>query len=181
MAADTKRRKVCRRCCLDWPFESFSVDSRHSTGRNSACRQCIKEEKAPWVAANRERVRKMQQAYVDRHPERVQRSKLAYFEANREKALAAARKWQAENPHARNAATARRYVRKKQATPPWACRYIIEWYYFDALWMTEQTGVAHQVDHVVPLRGKTVCGLHCEDNLQVIPAAANHRKHAKFE
>lgn len=173
--------RVCTRCQEPKNLAEFNADCRGPGGLNTGCRPCIARYKAEWRTANREKANSYGRKYTERNPERVRASKLVYFEANKEKALAAARKWQAENTHARNAATARRYVRKKQATPPWACRYIIEWYYFDALWMTEQTGVAHQVDHVVPLRGKTVCGLHCEDNLQVIPAAANHRKHAKFE
>lgn len=42
--------------------------------------------------------------------------------------------------------------------------------------MTAETGIQHQVDHIVPLRHPLVCGLHCEANLQVIPALDNQRK-----
>lgn len=38
----------------------------------------------------------------------------------------------------------------------------------------------HQVDHIIPLRGRTVSGLHVEANLSVITAVENWHKHAKF-
>ncbi|HOV56826.1 MAG TPA: hypothetical protein PLN91_03025 [Rhodanobacteraceae bacterium] len=41
---------------------------------------------------------------------------------------------------------------------------------------SKMLGRRFHVDHIVPLRGQTVCGLHCAANLQVIPEALNVAK-----
>lgn len=76
---------------------------------------------------------------------------------------------------------ARNYRRcLKRATPKWANKAAIRKLYEEAKIMTRATGLLHTVDHVIPLRGETVCGLHVEHNLQVILHEDNVRKGNSF-
>lgn len=68
------------------------------------------------------------------------------------------------------------------ATPFWLTsiqKAQIQEFYDIAVAKTMQTGVAHQVDHIHPLQGKAVCGLHVPWNLQVITASENAGKSNK--
>lgn len=69
-----------------------------------------------------------------------------------------------------------RQAGKLKATPTWANKAKIEEFYKKAEQLRINTGTEYQVDHIVPLRSKEVCGLHNEFNLQVIPALENRVK-----
>lgn len=64
----------------------------------------------------------------------------------------------------------------RQATPAWANRTEMAKRYHEARGLTRATGILHVVDHEIPLRGPNVCGLHVENNLQVITGSANKLK-----
>ena len=75
---------------------------------------------------------------------------------------------------------AKRRAQKRQAIPQWADLQHISALYTQAQQLTVETGIPHQVDHIVPLTSKQVCGLHCEHNLQVLTAAENNAKNNKL-
>lgn len=90
------------------------------------------------------------------------------------------RAWASENKHVAMEVVRRRQAAKLKATPSWASRKAMQEVYALAVAMTEKTGVPHDVDHIVPLQSKLVCGLHCEANLQVLPRRENRLKHNSF-
>jgi 5-methylcytosine-specific restriction endonuclease McrA len=76
-------------------------------------------------------------------------------------------------------AAARRLAKKKKATPSWLTREQLDQIravYSEAVRLTKETGIPHEVDHIVPLSGKTVSGLHVPWNLRAIPAVENNRR-----
>lgn len=79
----------------------------------------------------------------------------------------------------RNVYTAARRARKHSATPPWLTdSHIrqIKSIYDEAARLTDATGIPHHVDHIVPICGKGVTGLHVPWNLQILTAKENISK-----
>lgn len=64
----------------------------------------------------------------------------------------------------------RRNLHLKQAFPNWANRELICLIYQQAQLLKQE------VDHIIPLRGKFVSGLHVETNLRIIPKSLNCKK-----
>ena len=76
---------------------------------------------------------------------------------------------------------AKRRKRVKQATPAWVNMEEIKQFYMLAAKLSNETGIPHEVDHIIPLVHELVCGLHCPENLRVIPKVDNIKKSNKFE
>lgn len=87
----------------------------------------------------------------------------------------------AEEKKATQRAATRAYqARKRKAYPKWVKKSDMVSYYIEAEKLTLETGIKHEVDHIVPLSNKYVCGLHVPANLQVLPMHENRHKRNKF-
>lgn len=128
--------------------------------------------------ANPEKQRLSEQKYRAANPERKKASSAQYRNKpeNIEKAKVARAEWAKENLDKLAAKSAARRALKLLATPAWADLNAIEAFYTEARRLTVETGIEHHVDHIVPLKSKVVCGLHCEANLQILPGPENLSK-----
>ena len=84
------------------------------------------------------------------------------------------------NHHAQCLAdSAARRAGLKRATPKWADRKAIKSIYKECLSRNKNNSIAFEVDHIIPLNGKLVSGLHVHWNLQIIEAKENRSKSNK--
>lgn len=95
---------------------------------------------------------------------------------NPEKAKVQRQRAYLKNKIKKVAAVRARQVSKLKATPAWANKKQVEEFYETSLGLSMIFGEWYHVDHIVPLRGKNVCGLHCEFNLRVILGKHNLQK-----
>ncbi len=101
---------------------------------------------------------------------------------NKDYARQQSAQWKKDNPAKCCAATAKRKAAKLQAMPPWLTqRHLDEIVatYTEAQRLTLETNIKHHVDHIVPLQGKEVRGLHVPWNLQILKAEDNLKKSNK--
>jgi len=96
--------------------------------------------------------------------------------SNRDKEQKRISQWRKTNPDKRCATEAKRRANKKNATPFWANQEKIKRFYAKSKKFEQLTGIIHHVDHIYPLKSDFLCGLHVENNLQVLTAEKNISK-----
>lgn len=124
-----------------------------------------------------------QQDWYIRNKDKVLTQSAAWHKANPEKRKIIAQKHRRNNLAKDCAKVMRRAASKIQRTPAWLNAdqiKEIDAFYIEAQRLSKLTGILHHVDHIVPLRGRQVSGLHVPWNLQVIPAKDNLSKSNTF-
>lgn len=143
-----------------------------------------KEYDRAYYLANKARKDAQSIAWKKSHPEIISESGHRRYLKHKPHILAVNKKWKHGNPHKVNAMAAKRRAALLQATPLWLSRsqwLEIENIYLEANKVSKQTGQPHHVDHIVPLQGQSVSGLHVPWNLQILLGHDNLTKSRKFE
>jgi hypothetical protein len=160
MTIDVELTKVCTTCEAKKSVGDYYKEKAGKYGVRADCKCCANKQRKAYKQANKQSIAEKDKAYYQANKEAVAAHRVFYRKAN---------------PHIGNAISAKRRASKMQATPAWADLEAIKGMYQLAT-IFNRTGMNLQVDHIVPLQSDLVCGLHCEANLQLLPASDNISK-----
>lgn len=170
--------KLCKYCNKNFELIPDNWPCKNGIPTGGRCLACHRAESAM------RRLNPVEKARQREHSKVTKRTKYAldiyYREAEKQKARLFAR----NNKGYINARNMLRRQLLKYRTPVWLTKqdkHKIVQVYKEAANLTTNTGIAHHVDHIVPLQGKNVSGLHVPWNLQVITAKQNLTKHNSFK
>lgn len=163
--------KFCPKCEQNLPTTSFFKNKSRYDGLQGYCKQC---------KCQRDR------QYDEEHREKINGAARQRRSAgdSRQSHLAALARYRAKNQSVRTKLQMARKSAKLQRTPKWLSEFDklkIECLYQLAAMRNRESDQKWHVDHIIPLQGEFVSGLHVPDNLRVILAVDNLRKNNQYE
>ncbi len=165
--------KTCSRCKVEKDTSFFGKHASNKDGFQFQCRECRKLTcYLSYKRTSKEQIEKRNkntQRWRNRNKEYVSQYAKEYAAANLPKRLVLQKK---------------RECSKMKRTPAWlteADNTHISCLYSLAAMRTKHSGEKWHVDHVIPLQGKKVSGLHVPSNLRVVTATHNLRKNNSYE
>ena len=165
--------KTCSKCKVEKDTSFFGKNACNKDGFQFQCKKC--------------RITTSRESFKRTSPEQLEKRKSAtnkWRQENKHLVQAYSKEYAAANLPKRLVLQKKRECSKMNRTPAWlteednthiACLYSL------AAMRTKYSGEKWHVDHVIPLQGKNVSGLHVPLNLRVVTAAHNLRKRNTYE
>jgi hypothetical protein len=165
-------------------------------GKDGGCQGCKIIADASYSKKNRATKRVHAQKYKEANAERIAAERKERYLREQQRASEMSRKWYSENKR-RKAKTMKenrlikaadhrrrameRFHHTKRAKPKWCDDEAVAQVYRQAQLASLVFGLPHHVDHIIPLRGKLVCGLHVHNNLQILDVWDNCSKGNSYD
>jgi len=159
--------RVCKTCGVEKPLDSFTKNSRCNYGVTHKCLNCSADYHSDYYRNNTEQRAK------------TQKKSVAKRRAGGRDVNKPSREYNKRNPEYKRFYASQRKAHVKRATPSWLTdsqKAHIKRTYKLAQTIRDATGLDYHVDHIIPLRGENVCGLHVPENLRVLRADLNLSK-----
>lgn len=161
------------------PCKYGHIDYRQVSSKG--CKSCQKIAFADWESKNLAKRAEEKRNRREANSEHFRILAKARRDSNPDKTKEQAKNNYIRNKHLFISANKRRKIILARNSPIWSDNAAINEIYKVAARMTKETGIPHHVDHIVPLQGKLVSGLHVAHNLRVITAKENLSKGNKWQ
>ena len=151
-------KKYCPGCLQEKDISDFYINRASKDGKQSVCKFCSRK-----------------QSIAHKRKTRTPRKLLTPEERSSRK-KASDKNWRTNNPGKVNARRRNYETQKLRAMPAWLSQTQLD----EIKFIYEGAAPGFHVDHIIPLKGKNVCGLHVPWNLQYLSAKENLKKGRKF-
>jgi 5-methylcytosine-specific restriction endonuclease McrA len=180
--------KICSKCKIEKQLTNFSKRSGTKDGLRSCCKDCDRL----YAKENIDKIKSYRMSEKNKEKRRLEYKlnhdsfleyKRNYKIKNKDKIRLVDINWRSLNQEKVNANRMKYIATQLQATPPWLTKEQLKQMqevYKKALELYKLDGVKRHVDHIIPLKGKTVSGLHVPWNLQILTATENMQKSNKL-
>ena len=176
--------KLCVRCNVEKENDKFR---QLKTRLNSWCNECCKEHRKAWYQKNKNaEIAKAKEyhyaTYANKREHKVKKA-IEWVKNNPDKYKANAKRCYEKTKLKRFAYQALARAKRRNAVPKWfeTIKEDVQKIYIEARTKTLETGIPHEVDHIIPLVSDYVCGLHVPNNLRVITRYENRSKQNKLQ
>ena len=149
------------------PCKHRNIAKRTINSCNCICEKCIYKNK------------NYHKKYYELNKDKLVNCTRQWRKDNIKKARDITKNWKLNNPHKNTLHEQKRRALKLNATPSWfneLDEFVLNEAYLLAKIREKITNIKWHVDHIIPLQSKIASGLHCANNIQVIPQKLNSFK-----
>lgn len=200
VSGNQKTRKICKKCHESLPLNMFYKKGNYYQSYCIPCRKELnsseehKEKRRQYYQKTKEKRLLASKKWRDKNLDNLKIKYRDYYYSNREKCINKSSSWNKKNktrinlrnkeywkknPDKLKFNNAQRKRKIRERTPNWLTKEHlsqIKDFYDLSMDLYSITGEKYHVDHIVPLKGENVCGLHVPWNLQVLPSDINLKK-----
>jgi len=168
--------KVCNKCCREQPTSEYH---KKLNSLSAVCKSCKSLYNKKYRENNAEKLNSYLKGWQIANKDLLKEKRKVWNDENRELVRQRNREFRQRHPHKATERNVRLKQSRRQSVPPWLSKpqkIEIQNFYWLAKDLSLLVGEKYEVDHIVPIKGKDVCGLHVPWNLQVLPKDINLKK-----